>query len=321
MQPVLISLFISLAVATVSFGLLVKLRGNQTRETVLSRLRDDPVLGSDEEAERSILRDVRLSKVSFINELLERVSVVRVLEKLLVQSRSGLRPDDVIIRCMLMGLGGVVAVQYAYGSTIFGLLAGSLLAALPVASLMRKRSKRFDAFDKQLPDALTMMKNSLQAGYTLNRAMQVVAEEMPEPISEEFRDTVEELRLGLPVAQAMNNLNNRVVNDNLEIFIAAVLIQFEIGGNLTELLDNISSTIRERFKVEGEVKSLTAEGRISGVVIGLLPIALALIISVMQPSYLKPLFATEQGHTLLGFAAVFEVIGFICIRKVSRISF
>ena len=166
-----------------------------------------------------------------------------------------------------------------------------------------------------------MMKNSLQAGYTLNKAMQVIAEEMEAPVGEEFRDTVEEMRLGLPLAQAMNNLRRRVENNNLDIFITAVLIQFEVGGSLTELLENVSETIRERVRMEGEVKSLTAEGRISGIVVGVLPIALVAIISLMQPDYLEPLLATETGHKLLGVAAVLETLGFLAIRKVSRVNF
>jgi tight adherence protein B len=198
---------------------------------------------------------------------------------------------------------------------------GAALAVSPVMILLMQRKRRFAAFDRQLPDALTMIKNSLQAGYTLNKAMQVIAEEMEAPVGEEFRDTVEEMRLGVPLSQAMNNLRRRVENNNLDIFITAVLIQFEVGGSLTELLENVSETIRERFRMEGEVKSLTAEGRISGIVVGVLPIALVAIISVMQPDYLEPLLTTETGHKLLGVAVVLETLGFLAIRKVSRVNF
>ncbi len=321
MQPVLIAFGLSLSVALMSAGIIVRLRRATQREAVLDRLRADPVLSLNEDSCRSILRDARLSEVSFINELLERISLVRVLERWLVQARWKVRADDVLLRGVLVGLAGVVSMQLIVGSTLLGVGVGAVLAVSPVMILLTQRKRRFTAFDRQLPDALTMMKNSLQAGYTLNKAMQVIAEEMEAPVGEEFSDTVEEMRLGLPLAQAMNNLRRRVENNNLDIFITAVLIQFEVGGSLTELLENVSETIRERFRMEGEVKSLTAEGRISGIVVGVLPIALVAIISVMQPDYLEPLLATETGHKLLGIAAVLETLGFLAIRKVSRVNF
>ncbi len=292
MQPVLIAFGLSLSVALMSAGIMVRLRRATQREAVLDRLRADPVL-----------------------------SLVRVLERWLVQARWKVRADDVLLRSVLMGLTGVVSMQLTVGSTLLGVGVGAALAGSPVMILLMQRKRRFAAFDRQLPDALTMMKNSLQAGYTLNKAMQVIAEEMEAPVGEEFRDTVEEMRLGVPLSQAMNNLRRRIENNNLDIFITAVLIQFEVGGSLTELLENVSETIRERFRMEGEVKSLTAEGRISGIVVGVLPIALVAIISVMQPDYLEPLLATETGHKLLGLAAVLETLGFLAIRKVSRVNF
>jgi tight adherence protein B len=321
MQPVLIAFGLSLSVALMSAGIIVRLRRATQREAVLDRLRADPVLSLNEDSRRSILRDARLSEVSFINELLERISLVRVLERWLVQARWKVRADDVLLRGVLLGLAGVVSMQLIVGSTLLGVGVGAALAVSPVMVLLMQRKRRFAAFDRQLPDALTMMKNSMQAGYTMNKAMQVIAEEMAAPVGEEFRDTVEEMRLGVPLSLAMNNLRRRVENNNLDIFITAVLIQFEVGGSLTELLENVSETIRERFRMEGEVKSLTAEGRISGIVVGVLPIALMVIISVMQPDYLEPLLATETGHKLLGVAAVLEILGFLAIRKVSRVNF
>jgi tight adherence protein B len=321
MQPVLIAFGLSLSVALMSAGIIVRLRRATQREAVLDRLRADPVLSLNEDSRRSILRDARLSEVSFINELLERISLVRVLERWLVQARWKVRADDVLLRSVLLGLAGVVSMQLMVGSTLLGVGVGAALAVSPVMILLMQRKRRFAAFDRQLPDALTMIKNSLQAGYTLNKAMQVIAEEMEAPVGEEFRDTVEEMRLGVPLSQAMNNLRRRVENNNLDIFITAVLIQFEVGGSLTELLENVSETIRERFRMEGEVKSLTAEGRISGIVVGVLPIALVAIISVMQPDYLEPLLTTETGHKLLGVAVVLETLGFLAIRKVSRVNF
>ena len=194
-------------------------------------------------------------------------------------------------------------------------------AGIPAFILWRARRKRFNLFAAQLPDALTMMKNSLQAGHTLDRAMLAVADEMPDPIALEFRETIEELHLGVPIKRAIQNLTMRVVDDNLNIFAAALLVQREVGGNLSQLLGNLSETIRERFRINQEVRTLTAEGRMSGYVVGVLPIALAMVIKMIQPDYLDPLIETESGHTLLKIAAFLEVSGFYFIKKACKVNY
>jgi len=166
-----------------------------------------------------------------------------------------------------------------------------------------------------------MMKNSLQAGHTLDKAMMVISQEMADPIGLEFRETVEELHLGMPVNRAMENFSNRIIDENVNIFVAALLVQREIGGNLSELLGNLSHTIRERFRIEQEVHALTAEGRISGYVIGALPIVLAIIINMLQPDYLKPLYETQTGIMLLKGSVVLNIAGFWAIRKACTVDF
>jgi tight adherence protein B len=216
---------------------------------------------------------------------------------------------------------GFFSVWWTIGQLATAIVLSFVLGSIPLIIVERKRRKRFEAFRRQLPDALTMMKNSLQAGHTLDKAMQVISQEMPDPIALEFRETVEELHLGLPVKRAMENFSNRIIDENLNIFVAALLVQREIGGNLTELLGNLAHTIRERFRIDQEVHTLTAEGRISGYVIGSLPIVLAIIINMMQPDYLKPLFETETGVLLLKGAVVMNILGFYCIRRVCRVNY
>jgi tight adherence protein B len=148
-----------------------------------------------------------------------------------------------------------------------------------------------------------------------------VAEEMPDPIALEFRETIEELHLGMPIKRAIQNLTMRVVDDNLNIFAAALLVQREVGGNLSQLLGNLSETIRERFRINQEVQALTAEGRYSGYVVAALPIALAMVINLIQPDYLEPLIRTQTGNNLIKAACVLELTGFYFIRKACKINY
>ncbi len=324
MLPLLISLAFAAALLFIIVGAISGTGGGKKRDELRSRLLDEGAAQqgvTDAQIQASIRRDMGDGKHGWLNRALKNFSITGNLESLLIQSRSNARPGDVIIKCAILAAIGFFTFSSSTGYAASGLVGGAIFAVLPIMHVIRKKNKRMAEFSRQLPDSMTMIKNALRAGHTLGKAMAIVSEEMPAPLGTEFRDTVEELRLGLPLTRAMGNLATRMPNDSLNIFVAAVLIQHEVGGNLTELLDNISRTIRERFRLEAEVKSLTAEGRISGIVIAVLPIALCLIISLMQPEYLMPLFDTEQGNKLLMAAMCSETIGFIWIRRVCKVKF
>lgn len=322
MEPILISLLIFAGVGMFSFGMARVRQQGQDRDVLKERLQKAgskvaATLGDNTQ----ILRDMTMSNIPLLNRLLGQVRFSALLRLWLLQGRLTVAPGVVV-------LGGLtLAVILGYGAFLF---TKSPLAAgfgtlfgigLPAFIVSRARRKRFNVFAAQLPDALTMMKNSLQAGHTLDRAMLAVAEEMPDPIALEFRETIEELHLGVPIKRAIQNLTMRVVDDNLSIFAAALLVQREVGGNLGQLLGNLSETIRERFRINQEVRTLTAEGRMSGYIVGVLPIALAMVIKMIQPDYLDPLIETEGGHTLLKIAAFLEVTGFYFIRKACTINY
>jgi len=293
------------------------------REELRSRLLDDKPAEavSDAQIQASIRRDMRARNGGILNKFLRKFSVFGTLESWLVQARSNARPGDVLIKSVALAALGLFGGYAATGLASSGVVVGVLLGMLPLLNILRRKRKRMAEFGRQIPDAMTMIKNALRAGHTLGKALAIVAEEMPDPLGIEFRDTVEELRLGLPMSTAMSNLAARMPNDNLMIFVAAVLIQHEVGGNLTELLENIAATIRERYRLDAEVKSLTAEGRISGIVVAVLPIALVAIISLMQPDYMTPLFKTDLGNKLLVGATISETLGFLWIRKVCKVKF
>ena len=323
-QPAIIAAIITVAIAIVFYGVWAMRQEGSRKDAMKGRLAGETnsEQGGDVQAPGvSVIRDLKFSDIPLLDALLGGVAVGGFLRLWLLQARLKWSPGSVLLVSALTSCIGFFASYLALERLLVSTVIGLVCLMLPLAVVNQKRHKRFKAFARQLPDALQMMKNSLQAGHTLDKAMNVIAEEMPDPIALEFRETVEELHLGVPVKRAMENFGNRVVDENLKIFVAALLVQRDVGGNLNELLGNLANTIRERFRMDQEVKSLTAEGRISGYVIGVLPVALAVIISFMQPDYLKPLFETETGHMLLKTSFCLEAVGFFFINRACKINF
>ena len=191
---------------------------------------------------------------------------------------------------------------------------------IPTMYLNYLLNKRFFDFSKQFPDALNLMASSLRAGHPLFSAIDIVTGEMPKPISDVFQTVKKDISLGIDTKDAFYSMMKVMPKSlDLRFFITAVLIQKEAGGNLAELLDSLSSTIRERFKLLGQLKVQTAQTRISGMVIGVVPVAVLLLIFFMNPEYIKPLFDTKNGQIALCITAVLIVTGFISIKKLSDI--
>lgn len=321
MQPFLISTVIFLAVGTLFYGIVQAQSHGQGKRAVRGRLAGSESRSARSDGGASILRDYSYSDIPMLDRMLAGQRFSGYLRVWLLQARVNVPPGTILLGTLLLATTAFYAGHMITGHLGAALVAGAIGFYVPIMLVNRKRNKRFAAFARQLPDALTMMKNSLRAGHTLNKAMQVVAEEMPDPLALEFHETVEELHLGVPVKTAFSNLAARMRDRNLDIFVAALMVQREVGGNLNELLGNLAETIRERFRVEQEVRTLTAEGRISGYVVGALPIGLMIIISIMQPEYLKPLVSTPPGIKLLKVAVALQVAGFYLIRRACRINF
>lgn len=178
------------------------------------------------------------------------------------------------------------------------------------------RGRRLRAFNSQLGDTITLMVNSLRAGFSVMQAMDAVAQEMGSPISTEFGRVVQEVQLGLTLGQALGNMLRRVPSDDLDMMITAINVQREVGGNLAEVLDSISYTIRERVRIKGEIRSLTAQSRISGYMVAMVPIVLAVVIYLIQPEFMSQLFSHRCGWIMIGVAIAGIVSGFVVIGKI-----
>ena len=189
----------------------------------------------------------------------------------------------------------------------------------PISWVIIKRNKRLALLGKQLSDALNILCNALRVGQSVQTAMKNVADEMEEPISREFMRVYRETQYGMTLEASLNGLVKRTKNPDLELMCSAILIQRQIGGNLAQILQNISDTINQRIQMRGEVKTLTSAGRMSGYIIGALPGIIILILMFINPGYIDMFFSTQSGRIMLGISVVLEVIGFLFVRKIVNI--
>ena len=270
-------------------------------------------------SQSSVLKDRRLSGIAFLNTVLRSVSRLNPLVRMIRQAGLKKRVGEILLYVPLLGVGGYLGVVFFGGPPMAGLGAGVVAGGLPLMIVRRMQRKRNSLFSEQLPDALDLIREALQAGHSLSSALYVVADEFPDPIAQEFREVAEEMRLGLPMRDALYNLTERVDDSNLPILIIGILVTQEIGGNLAEVLNNISHTIRERFKLLRETKVMTAQGKMSGNLLSALPFCVAIGVFVMNPTYFSPMLHTTTGLYMLGYAVVSIVFGHIVISRVTNL--
>lgn len=293
-------------------------RGPQSRN-IARRLELLSAGAHGEATGRELLKRRELSQAKWLDRLLVKVPRVSAVDRFLVQSGTGMSVAT------LAGLTLAAAVLAILGLRTMGLgwfmtLAGTLpIAALPALVVLNERQKRIDKIDSQLPDALDLIGRALRAGHAFQGAMHMVATEAPEPVAAEFRITFDEINFGVPLDAALLNLATRVPSTDLRYFVIAVLIHRETGGNLAELLDNLSHLMRERIKLRGTIKVLSAEGKLSAWILALLPFGLAGLLNAMNPDFMSILFTDEGGRRLLATALVLMVIGIIWLWRLTKI--
>jgi tight adherence protein B len=222
----------------------------------------------------------------------------------------------IVTSILFTGLAFYVIMHRNLFLTFGGLVLGFFL---PRFYVKYRQGKRLKDFNNQLGDAINLLANGLRSGYSLLQAMDAVAREMPPPMSEEFQRVVREIGLGLSNERAMNNMLRRIPSDDLDLMITAVNVQHEVGGNLAEILETISYTIRERIRIKGEIRVLTAQGMISGYVISFLPVGLGLVLFAMNPTYMGEMFKVPCGWAMIAIGVIMTAIGFIAIQKIVNI--
>ncbi len=217
---------------------------------------------------------------------------------------------------MSLGLGVLLFVFRDPFSGVIGFFLGYML---PRFWIGRRIGGRLKSFNKQLPDTIVLISNSLRAGSSFLQSIELVSREGGPPMSEEMGRVVREVNLGLGMEEALSNLVRRIKSDDLDLMVTAIGIQQQVGGNLAEILDTIAFTIRERVRIKGEINTLTAQGRVSGYLVAFLPIGLGAALNAINPAFMAPLFTQTIGRILIGVGAVMMTIGFLAIRKITDI--
>jgi tight adherence protein B len=317
----LISILIFIAVAGAVFAIatFVDRRNSQARviKERLSNERKAPELAAEEEL--ALLRDEQLSNIPAIDTLLRRSRRVTDLQKLLSQAGMAMRAGNFLGVSALVGVGGAI-IAYTLGKRAeFAWIALLVGFIIPYSYASYRRNKRFEKFEELFPEAIDTLARAVRAGHAFTTALEMITNEVAEPIAGEFRQLYEEQKFGMPVRDALMNLTERVPLVDVKFFVTAVMLQRETGGNLAEILDNLSYVIRERFKIQRQVRVYTAQGRLTMALLMGMPPIIVTVMTILNPSFIRPLFQDPIGHTLLVLGITLQTIGYFVIRKIIRI--
>ncbi|WP_010247417.1 type II secretion system F family protein [Acetivibrio cellulolyticus] len=324
MNFILVSAFVSALLF--SYQILKFLIGKQTPIMRLTRYTNLMEMVGGEEKRRSKQKEYKVGLGFISRGVKEAKSLDGYKKKIQLELQRAhilLKPEEYITVSIIL--------FFAFGTFMFVLASSSSLAilvaivggvigwVLPSLYIKIKIKKRLRILNDQLNDAIVLISNSLKAGYSFFQAVDIVSKEMTGPMAEEFAQLQKEVNFGTTTEKALENLVTRVTSDDLELVVTAVLIQRQVGGNLSEVLDNISTTIRERIRIKGEVKTVTAQGRMSGMIIAALPPALGFILFLINKSHVMVLFTDPIGLIILGFSVFMEIIGIYFISRIVSI--
>ena len=291
-----------------------------------ARILRDRLTAVDKTAEQpapeiALVRDEMLSKIPAVDTLLRRSERVSELQKTLAQGHVDMRAGNFLMVCVASSIG-LAFVAFIFGGAqgpVFA-LAGALMGfLLPYGWASHQRTKRFAKFEEKFPEAIDTLARAVRAGHAFTTALEMIANEIAEPVASEFRQLYEEQKFGLPVRDALVNLTERIPLVDVKFFVTAVMLQRETGGNLAEILDNLSYVIRERFKILRQVRVHTAQGRLTMVLLMALPPTIVAIMYTVNRGFIQPLFTDPIGHALIVGGITLQTIGYFVIRKIIRI--
>lgn len=300
---------------------LLATHGSDAKRARLQKRLSDALLHSahTEDVEVVLARNELMSEIPWVNRSLVRLQAALHLKRMLDQADLHITPSRLIMFSVMAGMLGGLAASVVTTLIPLMLLGFLSTASLPFVHVWWKRKKRFDQFLEHLPDALDLISRALSAGHAFSEALHMVSTEMPEPIATEFRKTYEEQNLGLSLKLALENLTQRIPLLDLRMCVTAVMIQRETGGNLAEILEKVAYTIRERFRIMGDLKTLTTSSRMSAWLLCALPIFVAIAVTVMNPDYMSVLWKDQRGHYLIAAAMFMQITGMLIVRKILKI--
>lgn len=266
----------------------------------------------------SLLVQMQLTKQKIRNQVLTKEKNNR-LEVAISRAGLPLKPEEyVLFQWILTALSGGLFFLLS-GNIVFMIVGGVIGFFLPKWFVLKKQKDRLVAFNESLPDMITTIVGSLRAGFSFPQSLKTVVEEANSPIKEEMEIVLREMQYGNSIEDSLYALKERMPSEDLDLMIQAILIQRQVGGNLATVLDKIVETIRDRTKIQRQIVTLTAQGRLSGIVIGLLPVILGFVLYLIEPQYIGTLFTNPIGLLMLGAGTFSSIIGFIFIRKLTSI--
>ncbi|MDO9632585.1 MAG: type II secretion system F family protein [Humidesulfovibrio sp.] len=315
-MPGLIALV--LALATLFFALFainaMGAAAKARRERVDARLAALALAGP-EVSTQDIVRRTVFSEVPWFHRLLADLRWTRRFERVIRQARMTGTPGVYLLVSAVLAAVTFLVAQLATRSLLAGFLAALMLGSLPMVRVYRRRAARMANLQRQLPDALDLIARALKAGNTFAGGMRMVADEFADPLGPEFATTLDEINFGMDTEKALHNMMERVDSLDLMFFVVSVNIQRETGGNLSEIIGNTAALIRERFKIHGRIRILSAEGRISAIVLLALPFAAAGVLYLIKPDYMSLLFTEPLGRVMIKSALASMIIGYFVIRR------
>ncbi len=310
----------------VSVGLLVTWAGLRPESAARRRFREEMLQKALSEArergtvdDQVILRDEALSGFGPLHNLLRPLKVTSTLRRLLQQADLDVRVGTLMMAMLVLGGAGALAGSAARLGWTLSLVLGLLTGSIPYVYVVVCRKRRIRRFEEQFPEAVDLMSRAIRAGHAFSTGIKMVADEMPDPVGKEFRRVFEEQNLGLPLRNALVGLLDRVELVDLKLFVVAVLIQRQSGGNLSEILDKIAYTIRERFRILRQLRVHTAQARLTGIILTILPPVVGGIIYTINYEFMKVMFSEDWGIRVIVAAIVLQVLGFLWIRRIVNI--
>ncbi|HTT76444.1 MAG TPA: type II secretion system F family protein [Candidatus Binataceae bacterium] len=312
-------LIVAVVFASVFFGLLAILSrrgGGSDRRVNIVRRMARPI-----PTDIDITRRARKREEGSLLGALWKLDLLRRLEESMWQAGLYMRVSEMTLIIVLMFGGGLFFGQAMWHDMPFALSAGAAFGAMPLLYIRFRRTRRLHAFIAQLPFALDLIKSSLEAGSSLSRSLQSVVQEFGDPLGSEFRTVLEQTRIGLPLPRALEGLLKRVPEEDLRLLVVAVRVHDEIGTSLALIVGRLAEIVRMRQRLRLQIKALTAQSRLGGVVVALLPVFVLGAFSLIQPGYAGSLFSDPAGLRILKFAAVLDVIAFVTIRRMLRVGY
>jgi len=316
--PIVIFVFVTTLILGAYFG---SVSGSKARRDVDRRLYEIsmPDASADSTAEPTLVRRPREGPLPAIDRFVSRTRAGSGLALLIEQSGVRTTPSAVVVFSLGAAAGcGLLAAMFVQQPIVL-VAAAAVGAFAPFVWLRHRRSTRLKRFEEQFPEALDLLSRAIRAGHAFQTALGMAADEMPAPVGPELKTTFDQQNFGLPLRDALNQLSERVNLLDVRFFVTAILIQRETGGNLSEILDNLAHVVRERFKVQRQVRVHTAHGRFTGYVLLTLPAFLAIALSFINSDHMKPLFHEHMGQMMLIGAMILQAIGYVWIRKVVTI--